>query len=142
MRVNANAARCRPSLRVDILVAEGSIGPRPASTHHQCLEVVFASKADCDRAVILVVVVHLVTRHRTASDESNKGLGRQRTGIPVATVARLSLLGSVDAEQADTLTTELHGVAIRDSEAMQASRARSPRQTQIPALARPESKVQ
>jgi hypothetical protein len=32
----------------------------------------------------------------------------------VTTVARLSLLGSVDAEQANTLTPELRGVAIRD----------------------------
>jgi hypothetical protein len=66
MRVNAYAAGSSSPLGVNILVAEGSIGSRPASTHHQCLEVVFASKADCDRAVILVVVVHLVARHRPA----------------------------------------------------------------------------
>jgi hypothetical protein len=123
MRVNANAARCRPSLGVNVLVAEGSIGPGPAGRDHQRLKVVLASKADRDRAVVFVVIVHLVTRHRTASDESDKGLGRKRTGIPVATVARLSHLGSVDAEQANTLTPELHVVAIRDSEAMRASRA-------------------
>jgi hypothetical protein len=81
MRVNAYAAGSSSPLGVNILVAEGSIGPRPASTHHQCLEVVFASKADCDRAVILVVVVHLVARHRTASDESNKGLGRHQDSV-------------------------------------------------------------
>jgi hypothetical protein len=48
MRVNADAARCRPSLGVGILVAEGGIGPRPAGTYHQRLEVVLASKADRD----------------------------------------------------------------------------------------------
>jgi hypothetical protein len=118
MRVNADAARCRPSLGVNILIAEGSIGPRPTGTYHQRLKVIFAGEAGRDRAVVLMVVVHLVTRHRAASDESDESLGRQRTGIPVATVARLSLLGSVDAEQANTLTPELHGVAIGDSEAM------------------------
>jgi hypothetical protein len=51
MRVNANAARCRPSLGVNILVSEGGIDPRPASTYHQRLEVVRASKADRDRTV-------------------------------------------------------------------------------------------
>jgi predicted aconitase with swiveling domain len=35
----------------------------------------------------------------------------------------LSFLGSVDAEQADELTTELHGIAVRDPEAMRDSRA-------------------
>jgi hypothetical protein len=63
MRVNTYAARCRPSLGVNILVAEGDIGPRPAGAYHQCLEVVLASKADRDRTIILVVVVYLVTRH-------------------------------------------------------------------------------
>src|ERR1700722_12436395 len=121
--MNADAARCRPSLRVNVLVAEGSIGPGPAGRYHQGLEVVLASKADCDRAVVFMVIVHLVTRHRTASDESDKGLCRQRTGIPVATVARLSLLGSVDAEQANTLTPKLHGVAIGGREAMWGCRA-------------------
>jgi hypothetical protein len=74
MRMNANAARSRPSLGVDILVAEGSIGPGPAGRDHQRLKVVLAGKADCHRAFVLVVVIHLVTRHRTASDESDKGL--------------------------------------------------------------------
>ena len=36
----------------------------------------------------------------------------------MAVVARLPLLGSVNAEQANTLTAKLHGVAIRDGEAM------------------------
>jgi hypothetical protein len=40
MRVDADAARCRPSLGVNILVAEGSIGPRPAGTHHQRLQII------------------------------------------------------------------------------------------------------
>jgi hypothetical protein len=97
MPVNADAARCRPSLGVNILVTAGGIGPRPASTHHQRLEVVLASKADRDWSVILLVVVHLATRHWTA------------------------FLGSVDAEQADALTTELHGIAIRYREAMRGS---------------------
>src|ERR1700704_472979 len=43
MRGNANATRCRPSLGVDILVAEGGRGPRPAGTYHQRLEVVLVS---------------------------------------------------------------------------------------------------
>jgi hypothetical protein len=47
MRVNADAARCRPSLGIDIPVAEGAIGPRPAGTYHQRLKVVLAGKADC-----------------------------------------------------------------------------------------------
>ena len=37
MCVNADAARCRPSLGIDILVTEGGIGPRPAATYHQRL---------------------------------------------------------------------------------------------------------
>ena len=123
MPVNADAARCRPSLGVNILVTEGAIGPSPASTHHQRLEVVLASKADRDWTVILVVIVNLVTRHGTASDEIDKSFRRQRTGIPVAIVARLPFLGSVDAEQADALMTELHGIAIRDREAVRDTRA-------------------
>jgi hypothetical protein len=51
MRVNADAARCRPSLGVDILIAEGGVGPRPAGAYHQRLKVVLASKADRDGAV-------------------------------------------------------------------------------------------
>ena len=35
----------------------------------------------------------------------------------MAVIARLSFLGSVNAEQADALTPELHGVAIRGSQA-------------------------
>jgi hypothetical protein len=104
MCVNANAARCRPSLGIDILVTEGGIGPSPAGTYHQRLKVVLASKADRDRAVVLVVIIHLVTGHWAARDEIHEGLRRQRTGIPVAVIARLPLLGSVDAEQADALT--------------------------------------
>jgi hypothetical protein len=123
MGVNAYAARCRPSLGVNILVAEGGIGPRPGGTYHQRLEVVFASKAGRDRSVILVVIVDLATRHRAASDESDKSLGRQRAGIPVAIVTRLPVLWRVDAEQADALTTELHGIAVRDREAVRGSRA-------------------
>jgi hypothetical protein len=109
MPVNADAARCRPSLGVNVLVAEGGIGPRPAGTYHQRLEIVLASKSDRDRAVALVVVVHLVTRHGAPSDESNESLCRQRTGIPVPIIARLSFLGSVDAEQANALLAKLHG---------------------------------
>jgi hypothetical protein len=67
MRVNANTARCSPSLRINILVAESRIGPRPAGTYHQRLQVVIASKADRDGTVILVVIVDLVTRHWAAS---------------------------------------------------------------------------
>ena len=121
MPVNADAARCRPSLGVNILVTAGGIGPRPAGTYHQRLEVALASKADRDWSVILLVVVHLATRHWTAGNEGDESLSRQRTGIPVAVVARLPFLGSVDAEQADALTTELHGIAIRYREAMRGS---------------------
>ena len=113
MRVNADTARCRPSLGVNVLIAEGSMGPRPAGTYHHRLEVVFASKAGRDRSVMLVVIVDLATRHWAAGDETDESLGRQRTRIPVAIVARLSLLGSVNAEQADALATELHGIAVR-----------------------------
>jgi hypothetical protein len=123
MRVNADAARCRSSLRINILVAERGIGPRPAGAYHQCLEVVFAGKANRDWAVILVVIVDLMTRHWAAGDEVEKSFRRQRTGIPVAIVARLPFLGSVDAEQADALMTELHGIAIRDREAVRDTRA-------------------
>jgi hypothetical protein len=70
-----------------------------------------------------MVIVDLVTRHRAAGNETDESLCRQRTRIPVAVIARWSLLGSVDAEQANTLTPKLYGVAIRDSEAMRASRA-------------------
>src|SRR6476660_7343388 len=45
MSVNTNAARCRPSLGVGVLVAEGSIAPRPAGNHHQRLKVVLAGKS-------------------------------------------------------------------------------------------------
>ena len=121
MSVNANAARCRPSLGVNILVTEGGIGPRPAGTYHQRLEVVLASKADSDRTVILVVIVNLMTRDGTASDEIDESFRRQRAGIPFAVIARLRLLWSVNAEQADALTTELHGIAIRDREAVRSS---------------------
>ena len=99
MRVNAYAARCRPSLGVNILVAEGGIGPRPAGTYHHCLKVVFAGEAGRDWTVILLVVIHLVTRHWAAGNEGDESLGRQRTGIPVATVARLPFLGSVVISQ-------------------------------------------
>jgi hypothetical protein len=112
MRVNADAARCRPSLRVNILVTKGGIGPRPAGTYHHCLKVVFAGEAGRDWTVILLVVVHLVTRHWTAGNEGDESLCRQRTGIPVAIIARLSLLGSVDAEQSDALLAEPNGIAI------------------------------
>jgi hypothetical protein len=118
MRVNADTARCRPSLGVNILVTEGGIGPRPAGTYHQRLKVVLASKADRDWSVVLLVIVHLATRHWTAGNEGDERLRRQRTGIPVAIIARLSFLGSVDAEQADALLAEPNGIAIRDREAM------------------------
>jgi hypothetical protein len=118
MRVDTEAARCRPSLGIDILITVGGISPRPAGAHHQRLKVVRASKADRDGAVVLVVVVNLMTRHGAASDESDKSLGRQRAGIPVAVVARLPLLGSVYAEQADALLAELHGIAVRDRKPM------------------------
>jgi hypothetical protein len=111
MRVDADAARCRPSLGVDILVAEGGIGPRPAGTYHQRLEVVLASKADSDGTGVPPVRVDLVTRDRAAGDEIDESLRRQRTGIPFAVIARLRLLRSVDAEQADSLTTKLNGIA-------------------------------
>jgi hypothetical protein len=123
MRVNTDAARSRPSLGIRILVTEGGIGPRPASTHHQRLEVVLASKADRDGSVILVVIIDLVTRHWAAGDESDESLCRQRTGIPVAIIARLRLLWSVDTEQADALLAELDGIAVGDREAMRDSRA-------------------
>jgi hypothetical protein len=123
MPVNADAARCRPSLGINILVTEGGKGPRPAGTHHQRLEVVLASKADRDWSAILLVVVHLATRHWTAGNKGDESLGRQRTGIPVAIIARLSLLGCVDAEQSDALLAEPNGIAIRDREAVRASRA-------------------
>ena len=57
MSVNADAARCRPSLSVGILVAEGGISPRPAGTYHQRLEVVLASKANRDGTVVLAVII-------------------------------------------------------------------------------------
>jgi hypothetical protein len=82
MPVNADAARSRSSLGIDILIAEGGIGPRPAGTHHQRLEVVFASKAHRDGTGAPPVIVDLVTRHWAAGNEVNESLRRQRTGIP------------------------------------------------------------
>src|ERR1700730_5870418 len=123
MRVNANAARSRPSLGVNILVTEGGIGPRLAGAYHQCLEVVLASKADRDGAVILVVIIDLAARHWAAGNEIDESPRRQRAGIPFAVVTRLRLLWSVDAEQADALTTKLYGIAIGDRKAMQGSSA-------------------
>ena len=81
MRVNADAARCRPSLGVGILVAERGISPRPAGAYHQCLEVVLASKANRDGTVVLAIIIDLVTRHWTTGNESDKSLRRQRTGM-------------------------------------------------------------
>ena len=123
MRVNADATGSSSPLGVNILVAEAGIGPRPTSTYHQSLEVVPASKADRDGTVILAVIVHLVTGHRAAGDETDESLCRQRAGIPVAAVARLPVLGSVDSEQADALTTELHGIAVRYREPVRDTRA-------------------
>jgi hypothetical protein len=94
MRVNANATRCRPSLGVDILVAEGGRGPRPAGTYHQRLEVVLVSKADRDWTVILLVVIDLVARHRAAGNEPDESLCRQGAGIPVAVVAGCPFSGA------------------------------------------------
>jgi len=91
MCVNTSAARCRPSLGVNILIAEGGIGPRPTGTYHQRLEVILAGKADRNGTVVLVVIIDLLTRHWAASDESDESLCRQRPGIPVAIIARLSL---------------------------------------------------
>jgi hypothetical protein len=121
MRVDADAARRRPSLGVNIPVGEGGIGPRLAGTDHQRLEVVLAGNADRDGTVVLVVIFDLVARHGTPSDESDEGLCRQRAWVPVAVIARLSFLGSVDAEQADALTPKLYGIAVRDREAMRGS---------------------
>jgi hypothetical protein len=112
MPVNADAASCRPSLGVNILVTEGGIGPRPAGTYHQRLEVVLTSKANRDGTVVLAVIIDLVTRHRAAGDELDESLCRQRTWIPVAIIARLPFLRSVDAEQTDELLAKLHGIAI------------------------------
>ena len=56
MGVNAYAARCRPSLGIDILIAEGGVGPRPAGAYHQRLKVVLASKADRDGAVSVACI--------------------------------------------------------------------------------------
>jgi|HubBroStandDraft_6_1064221.scaffolds.fasta_scaffold102320_5 hypothetical protein len=95
MRMNANPARCRPSLGIDILVAEGGISPRPAGTYHQRLKVVVAGKADRDRTVILVVIIDLVTPDWAAGDEGDESLCRQRTGISVAVIAGLSFFGSM-----------------------------------------------
>src|SRR3984893_16233481 len=98
MRVNADAARCRPSLGVGILVAEGGTGPRPAGTCHQRLEVVLASEADRDGMGVLPVIVDLVTGHWAAGNEVDESLRRQRTGVPLAMVAMLRVLLRVVAE--------------------------------------------
>jgi hypothetical protein len=66
-------------------------------------------------------ITSAIESHRAASDEVDESLRRQRPGIPVAVVARLPFLGSVDAEQADALTAKLHGIAIRDREAVRSS---------------------
>jgi hypothetical protein len=81
MGVNAYAARCRPSLGVNILVAEGGIGPRPAGTYHQRLKIVLAGKADCDGAVILVVKVDLVAGNRTAGAGFPRGYPQIGKGL-------------------------------------------------------------
>jgi hypothetical protein len=70
-----------------------------------------------------VVIVDLATRHGAAGDESDESLSRQRTGIPVAVIARLPFLGRVYAEQANALTTEFHGIAVRHREPVRDSRA-------------------
>ena len=123
MSVNANAVRCHPSLGVGVLVAEGGIGPRPAGTYHQRLKVILACKAHCYGTVVLVVILHLVTRHWAAGDESDKSLRRQRTGVPFAVVTGLELLRRVNPEQANKLLAELYGVAIGYCEAKQSSGA-------------------
>ena len=90
MRVHPNAACCRPSLGVNILVTVGGIGPRPAGAYHQCLKVVLASEADRDRPIILVVIVHLVTRHGTAGDASDESLGRANISSRILADTRTS----------------------------------------------------
>jgi hypothetical protein len=92
MPVNADAARSRSSLGIDILIAESGIGPRPAGTYHQRLEVVFGSKAHRDGTGVPPVIVDLVTRHWAAGNEVNESLRRQRTGIQFAISARSRLL--------------------------------------------------
>jgi hypothetical protein len=117
MSVNANTARCRPSLGVGVLVAEGGIGPRPAGTYHQRLKVVLASKTDRDGTVVLAVIIDLVTRHWAAGDESDKSLRRKRAGEPLTIIASLALLRCVDAEQPHKLRAKLYGITVYDLEA-------------------------
>src|ERR1700733_5754703 len=68
--------RQRPALplvsRRHVLVAEGSIGPSPAGRDHQRLKVVLAGNADRNGAVIPMVIVDLVTRHRAAGNETDE----------------------------------------------------------------------
>ena len=135
MSVNANAARCRPSFGVGVLVAEGAIGPRPAGAHHQRLEVILACKAHCYGTVVLVVIVHLVTRHWAAGDESDKSLRRQRAGMPLTIIASLALLRCVDTEQPHKLRAKLYGITVYDLEARLCPHL--PRQTQIPTALQP-----
>jgi hypothetical protein len=47
---------------------------------------------------VLPVIVDLVTGHWAAGNEVDESLRRQRTGVPLAIVAMLRLLWSVDAE--------------------------------------------
>src|SRR4029077_2315746 len=98
MRVNANAAPCRPSFGVGVLVAEGGISPRPAGAYHQRLEVILAGKAHCYGTVVFAVIVDLVTRHRPAGDEALQRLLGTRAGMPLTIIASLALLRFVDAE--------------------------------------------
>jgi hypothetical protein len=117
MSVNANAARCRPSFGVGVLVAEGAIGPRPAGTHHQRLEVVLACKADRDGTVVLAVIVDLLAGHGPASDEALQRFLGKRAGMPLTIIASLALLRCVDAEQPHKLRAKLYSITVYDLEA-------------------------
>jgi hypothetical protein len=88
--------------------------PTPSGAYHHRLEVVLPGKADRDGTVILVVVIDLVTRHWAAGHETDESLSRQRAGIPMAVVARLPFLGSVDASgRADDRTSRYRRPTLR-----------------------------
>ena len=121
MRVNADLADHRIPFLGYISVAVLRIGPRPAGKDHLLLQIIVAGIALRDRAVVLAVIVYFAARDRPAANDPNQCFSRQRPPKSFAVVTRLEFFRRINPKQANDLTTKLHGIAIRDSEAVRGS---------------------
>jgi hypothetical protein len=105
MRMNADFARCGPSLSVDIPIAEGDVGPHPA--RHQRPQLLSTSKAQRDGTSDLVAATGRPAKKSTSAFVAS-GPGYQLLS------SQGCAFSGADAEHANALTAELHGVAIGD----------------------------